>query len=401
MKILLITDYLPYPPISGDSIRVYNLIKHIAVEHQVTLVSLFGSPETQTSAFPLDEYCDQIISVDHQWPDPIKIFPDLIKFFVKGIPIELRLLFSQKLFDAISEITRTEDFDIVQIEHSRMALYLDALQPSGQFKTTLTFHNVGFDQYKNISRIATTNLGKLRSWLHSKMMRLWEPKYAERFDRSIVVSESDRSILLDANPQLTIDNVPNGVDTQAYQPLTYEGTKPSLLFVGSMSYAPNVDGAVWFCSRVLPWIRREIENVQVWIVGNSPLEEVVQLSGNGVHVTGRVDDIVAYYKQSTVSIVPLRAGGGTRLKILESMALGRPVVSTTLGCEGLNADDNRHLLVADDPKAFAKKTIRLLTDKNLCQNLTTNAREFVEANYDWALISRRMLDIYSDLHGSR
>ena len=138
-----------------------------------------------------------------------------------------------------------------------------------------------------------------------------------------------------------------------------------------------------------------LDEVQVWIVGVDPPQEVFRLTGNGVHVTGRVEDVIPYYSRSTVSIVPLRAGGGTRLKILEAMALGRPVVSTSIGCEGLDVVDGQHLLIADDPQQFADKTVRLLTDSTLYKRIAAEAREFVVTRHDRDVIAGQLLDVYT------
>jgi len=229
------------------------------------------------------------------------------------------------------------------------------------------------------------------------MMRRWEPCYAERFGRCITVSEADRRLLRTVNPRLQVDVVANGVDTKVYQPLPQEGTSPSLLFIGKMSYRPNGDAVLYFCREILPRIRRMIGEVEMWIVGKDPLPEVRQLNGDGVYVTGRVDDVVPYYSRSTACVVPLRAGGGTRLKILEAMALGRPVVSTSVGAEGLDVVDGEHLLIADSPEQFAEKTVRLLTDRALYQRITTNARQLVVTRYDWDAIAGQLMQIYAEM----
>jgi glycosyltransferase involved in cell wall biosynthesis len=136
---------------------------------------------------------------------------------------------------------------------------------------------------------------------------------------------------------------------------------------------------------------------ELWIVGRDPRPEVLELNGNGVHVTGRVEDVVPYYRQSAVCVVPLRAGGGTRLKILEAMALGRPVVSTTIGCEGLDVVDGEHLLIADNPAQFAEKTVRLLTERQLYQHIATEGRKLVVTKYDWNIIADRIMQTYTEL----
>jgi len=189
--------------------------------------------------------------------------------------------------------------------------------------------------------------------------------------------------------------IPNGVDIQKYQPLPAENASPVLLFIGNMGYPPCVDAVLYFCREIFPRIRSVLSAAELWIVGRDPRPEVLQLNGDGVHVTGRVDDVIPYYQQSAVCVVPLRAGGGTRLKILEAMALGRPVVSTTIGCEGLDVVDGEHLLIADNPKQFAEKTVRLLTDRQLYQHISTNGRQLVEARYDWDKIAGRLMEVYA------
>jgi sugar transferase (PEP-CTERM/EpsH1 system associated) len=394
MHILFITDYLPYPPVSGDLLRVYNLIRRIAAQHPSTLAVLLPTPGNSKGVSHLSEFCVRVETINHQWPDPLTCLPDLLKYLIQGKPVELRLLFSQKLVDVIAELTSQQDFDIVHIEHSRMAFYVEAIQ-SRNVKTFLTFHNIAFDQFKRISRIEQKPAARLRAWLHSMMMRRWEPGYAERFNRCITVSDADRNLLLAANPRLKIDVIPNGVDTKKYRELESNLDTPSILFIGSMSYPPCGDAAIYFCNQVLPNIQQKIYQVQFWIVGANPLPEVMALANDHVHVTGYVDDVLPYYRQASVCVVPLRAGGGTRLKILEAMALGRPVVSTTIGCEGLEVVDGEHLLIADDPQQFAEKTCQLLTDKALYCHIAENARQLVTRKYDWDMIAQRQLDVYS------
>jgi len=321
----------------------------------------------------------------------------MLRYFITGKPPELEFLYSEELVNKIRQLVYEVDFEIVQIEQSRMALYLKILPPDKLFKRILVFHNIASIQHNRISHVERTRVRKIRAWLNGQMMRRWEPRYAEQFDQCITVSELDRKLLIAANPRLRVDVVSNGIDTKLYQPLVLKKKQPSLLLIGNMSYPPNADSAIWFCKEILPLIHRSIDRIQVWIVGLSPPPEVKKLSINNVHVTGRVEDVLPYYRRSTICVVPLRAGGGTRGKILEAMALGRPVISTSIGCEGLDVVDNRHLLVADDPQQFAEKTIRLLVDRDLYQRIVTEARKFVVARYDWDLAANKLLDIYSNI----
>lgn len=212
-----------------------------------------------------------------------------------------------------------------------------------------------------------------------------------------MVSETERKTLLGRNSRLKIDVVPNGTDTKKYQPLEVNHSPLALLFIGSMSYSPCVDGAVYFCNQILPYIRKEFQDIQVWIVGADPTPAVIRLADENTHITGYVEDVIPYYRRSKVCVVPLRAGGGTRLKILEAMALGRPVVSTTIGCEGLDVINGQHLLIADEPQQFAKQTIRLLTDTALYDSIAGQARELVEEKYDWDVIADQSLEAFNEI----
>lgn len=397
MRILIITDAIPYPPVSGDRIRTYNMLRRVAAKHEVWLATLLREPNEAEGTAHLQEFCCGVETACRRRRHPIAHLPGLFRFALAGKPLELKFVHSEELVHKIQRLVSVVDFDIVHIEPSHMALYVQALPPDEHWRRILVFHNIASDQYARLSRIGRGWVGKMRAGLHSRMMRRWEPRYAEQFDRCITVSETDRQLLITANPRLRVDVIPNGVDTRMYRPLPHIVSRPTLLFVGRMSYWACADAMLHFCRDILPRIRRRIGDVEMWIVGKEPGAEVIRLAGNGVHVTGWVEDVVPYYSRSTVCVVPLRAGGGTRLKVLEAMSLGRPVVSTAIGCEGLDVIDGEHLLIADNPEEFAEKTVRLLTDRELYQHVTTRARELVVNRYDWDMIGGQMMQVYAEL----
>jgi glycosyltransferase involved in cell wall biosynthesis len=219
----------------------------------------------------------------------------------------------------------------------------------------------------------------------------------ERFGRCIAVSEGDKHLMISRNPRLQIDVVPNGIDTQLFQPIPYQNNSQVLLFIGNMDYRPNIDAISYFCKQILPLIKNEAPLVEVCIAGLNPAPEVLGLAGEGIRVTGTVEDLHPYYAQSAVCIVPLRAGGGTRLKILEAMALGRPVVSTSIGCEGLDVQDGEHLFIADTPGDFANRVLYLLNESAVRESIIRNGRELVEQRYDWDVVAQQLLRIYREV----
>jgi sugar transferase (PEP-CTERM/EpsH1 system associated) len=398
VRILIVSDELPYPLISGDRIRVYNLVRRIAEVHQVWLAILLKTPGEAGAVAHLQEFCEGVETATYKHRDSLAHVPGLLQYAFRGMPLEFKFSYSEELASKILDLTSTVNFDVIQIEHSYMTPYLDVLPVNGQSKCVLDIHNVASQQYERMFRVERGLTRKIRYWLYSRTMRRWEPRYAERVDRCLTMSEADRHLLIRANPRVRADVIPNGVDTHVHQPLPQEWiSPPALIFVGTMNYVANSDAAIYFCQEILPNIRQMIGEVEMWIVGSKPPPELRQLDGNGVNVTGQVDDVMPYYSRSAVCVIPLRAGGGTRLKILEAMALGRPVVSTSIGCEGLDVVAGEHLLIADTAKEFAKKTVRLLTDRTLHRNITKNARQLVKTQYDWDAIAGQLMKVYREI----
>ncbi len=399
MRILVIADYLPYPLIGGDRIRIYNLLRRVARRHEVSLAAFLEKPTDIEGVEHLKQFCAHVETVNFQQRSRIMKAPGMFGYALSGKPPELYLLHSDELVEKIKRLTATMDFDILQIEHARMGLYLEKLQSRERSKSLLMFHNFTSQQYGRVSQIERRWDRKFRTRLDSMAMGYWEPRYAEKFTRCATVSEADRELLLQSNPRLQVEVIPNGVDIEKYLPLPLppKHTNPSLLFLGNMGYPPCVDAALYFCHDIFPLILQSNHAAEFWIVGRDPRPEVLELNNSNVHVTGRVDDVHPFYQQSPVCVVPLRAGGGTRLKILEAMALGRPVVSTTIGCEGLNVVDGEHLLIADTPTQFSEKTMNLFNDRELYQRISENGRSLVEGRYGWDQIAEKLTDIYEQM----
>lgn len=397
MRILIISNAIPYPTDSGSKVRSYNLLKRLAEQHQVWLATLTDGPEEAEGVSHLRQICRGVETVTLRRRSPLMHVPGLLRYALAGIPLELKFVHYEELVRKIGRLAAATDFDIVQIEPSQMAVYIEHLPPDARFRSVLSFHNVAYNQFSHVFRFESRPASRIRALLHSLTMRHWEPRYAERFHRCITVSEEDRQLLLAANPRLQVDVIPNGVDTRMYQLLPRQCGTSSLAFFGAMSYSACSDAVVYFCREIFPLIRRTISDLQMWIVGRNPPPEVTRLGGDGVHVTGRVHSVVPYYRQSSVCVVPLRIGGGTRLKILEAMALGRPVVSTSVGAEGLDVVDGEHILIADSPREFAQKTVRLLEDSALYDHVATKARQLVVAHYDWDTIAGQLMHAYAGM----
>jgi len=392
MRILDITNQIPFPLMSGAPLRTYNILRRLARDHEVFLAAFAAGKKQEEGVSHLLEFCREVVTAKHRnlrdGIHPGRILTSVLR----REPPEIRIGFSDELADRIRQLADRVDFDVVLVEHGSMGLYLDALPQHLQQRAVWVLHDIDFDKFMRIARIEPSKQTKLRAWVHARMMRRWEPQFANHFGLCVTMSEADRQILLAANESLRVEVSPNGVDTTHFRPLPDEGETHEMLFIGNMGYQPNVDASIYFCNEVLPIIREEVVDSKLWIVGIDADASVQRLEGNGVFVTGGVPDVVPYYERSSVCVVPLRAGSGTRLKILEAMALGRAVVTTSIGCEGLEVVDGEHLMVADDSKRFAEQIVKLLTDRELRARIAARAREFVVASYDWDAIANRLMD---------
>lgn len=402
-KNLLFINYgLPYPPHSGSRIRDFNLIKNLARDHTVCLLSLVEFAGEARHAAELVRYCPLVEMVPTRRRSKREHLPGALRCLVQGRPLETTAYYYPEMADRIRAIVTEWDIDVVQIQQSFLAPYVEAVPEGRGCRTVLSFENLGFLQYRRMAALAHNWEAWLRHWSNALLMRRWEPRYAARFDHCVMVSPVEARLLQAANPRLRVAVVDNGVDAETYRPLPMPRAGNDLLYIGTMSYPPNEDAVLLLAEEILPRVREHVPDARLLVVGRDVTARISALAQRAdVQVLGAVPDIVPCYEQARVTVVPLRVGGGTRLKILESMALGRPVVTTAIGAEGLAASDGQHLLVRDDPAEFARATVRLLQDPVAAGRLASNARALIEERYDWAPLSKKLAAIYEGLDDGR
>ncbi len=389
MKILWVTFGLPYPPDTGFRQRDYHLIREISGQAEIVLFSLIP-PGGVTDPGELARFCKRIETF--ALPGRLPPLGGLTR-----TPAGAWRNFHPEAAARLAAVALAERPEIVQIEHSLLAAYRDGLPGSLGARTVLSLHNVAFHQYHRMASIARNPVTGAAYRLKSRAMRGAEAHYVRRYDAIVTVSARESELVTSLRAPLRPVVVENGVDCDKLRPLPAGGGE-ALLFTGLMCYPPNADAAIYFSRSILPRIRSEVPDVKFIVAGHAPPPCVRRLAADAwIEVTGSVADLRPYYEQAAVTVVPLRAGGGTRLKILESMAQCVPVVSTSIGCEGLAAEHDRHLLIADRPEEFAASVIRLLRDNALRQRLAACARALVEARYDWRAIAQRLFALYVKL----
>lgn len=402
MKIVYIASVFPYPPNSGHRIRNYNLLRNLGRTNDLHLFILGEEAPAPEDMNALGSFCKSIRWFQEEESRAFKNPLQAVFYMLRGMPPEYRLTFSPEMWKSLGQFLSRNPVDVIQIEDPNMAQYIEAVPRNMRVVKAITFHDVNFKKYARIAQLETKFKRKVRMKLHSFFLNRWEAQYAARFDVCLMMSEIDAQLLRSKNAALNTIVIPNGVDTKSlmYQPKTDLSTGGEIVYVGNMDYRPNIDAVVFFCREVMPLLLQEMPEVHFSIVGINPRDEVLALQSEHVTVTGRVESVGPYYRQADICVVPLRAGGGTRLKILESFALGCPVVSTSIGAEGLDVVDGTHLLLADDAVSFAKAVLAVMNQPLLREKLVKAGRQLVEERYDWEQIAGNLNAIYSKMVGA-
>ncbi len=397
MQILLLTQVLPYPPDSGPKVKTYNLIKYLARHHSVTLASFVRGDQSAEVAH-LRRYCRAV----HTVPMERGLRRDgwaMVRSLLTGQPWMMVRDDRRAMRRLVDRLAAQIPFDVAHADQLNMAQY--AARVDGA-RHLLDAHNALWRLYR---RLAATMGPGPKKWLLERDWRLlkgYEGRIVRHFDAVLAVTEEDRRDLLEAaGTPREIAVIPIAVDTDEVRPVVRHPDANHILHVGTMYWPPNIDAVRWFLREVYPLIRRRRPDVRFDVVGSRPPADLQALNeeGIGVHVTGYVADLTPYLEQAGVFIVPLRAGSGMRVKILNALAQGLPIVSTTVGAEGIAVTDGEHLLLADEPADFAEAVLRLLEDPALAARLGANGRRLAEEVYDYRVAYRPLDQVYRQLSG--
>ncbi|MGQ0601233.1 MAG: glycosyltransferase family 4 protein [Anaerolineales bacterium] len=391
MKVLLLTQVLPYPPDSGPKIKTWNTLKYLARDHEITLVSFVrGDQAAEVEA--LRRYCQAIHTVPLT-RSPIADGWAMVSSLITGQPWMMVRDDQRAMRELIDQLCATTRFDVVHADQLNMAQYAARVPDA---RRVLDAHNALWLLYQ---RLAATMPAGPRRWLLERDWRLlkdYEGRQLRECDFVLAVSDEDRSALLEAAGETRgVTVIPIAVDLEELPFVPRRAEADHLFHIGTMYWPPNIDGMLWFIREVLPMIKAQHPDVALDIVGARPAQELSSLNGqDGINVTGYVQDPQPYLEQAGVFIVPLRAGGGMRVKILEALARGLPLVTTSLGCEGIAVEHGRHALIADTPAAFAQAVVRLLTDRVFAADLARRGRQLIEDVYDYQVACRPLDELY-------
>jgi len=395
LRILWLKTELLHPVDKGGKIRTYNMLKELKRDHHITYLTLDDGTATLDERAKATEYCDELICIPHRRREKFTVgfYLELLLNLVALRPYAIKKYESTAMARKILELESQNSFDL---------LISDFLAPAANVPSTLAApavlfqHNVEAMIWKRHFELQTNLIKRAYLYGQWQKMRRFEKDMCHRFNSVIAVSADDREQMKREYGVEAVFDVPTGVDTQFFQPSGKRQSSPhNVVFTGSMDWLPNQDAISYFMREIMPLIKTRVPDVTLTVVGRNPPASLIDLSreDSSVRVTGRVDDVRPSIESAAAYVVPIRIGGGTRLKIYEAMAMEKAVVSTTVGAEGLPLKQGVELMLCDEPKTFAEAVIRVLTDQSYAAELGTRAAANVRQNHSWVQVSERFASI--------
>ncbi|HEX4783739.1 MAG TPA: glycosyltransferase family 4 protein [Candidatus Sulfotelmatobacter sp.] len=392
MRILWVKAGKLLPVDTGGKIRSYNILRHLARNHEVTLLSYYGGQRDSSYESEIRHELPRAQTIYTASPDESVVVQTVhyVGRIFQPEPFAVSKFTHPAVQRAVSAWLNGKELDVAVCDFLSASLNFPETLAT---PTVLFQHNVESALWQRMASTESNPAKRLAYRLEAKKMLRYERSALRKFHHVIAVSEHDRKQMLAMDPDAGITVVPTGVDTQKYEIAPPSSTNlPRIVFTGSMDWEPNIDAVAYFCQQIFPGILAEFPSAVFQIVGRNPHSSVRKLASRSVEVTGTVPSVAAYLRDASVVVVPLRIGGGTRLKIFEAMAMGKALVSTSIGAEGLDVENGRDLVLADDAASQIQAITLLLRDSALRRQYEEAAARLA-AQYDWSNIERRFAEV--------
>jgi polysaccharide biosynthesis protein PslH len=391
MRILWIKTELLHPVDKGGRIRTYQMLRSLTKRHHVTYLCLDDGTAAPDARALANEYCHQLETVRFNPPAKggLRFFFDLVMNLFSPLPYAIARYKSAELRARIAELA--PNADLVICDFLTPSVNVPDEMPSRKVMFQHNVESMIWERHVTVPQQPIRKIYMRQQW---RKMERFESRMCQFFDHVVAVSNDDARVMKERYHVASVSAVATGVDIAffAHRPAPSHVTN-ELVFVGSMDWMPNEDGIRWFAESVFPKVRLLIPDAQLTVVGRSPPAGMRRLVSReaGIDVVGTVPDVRPYWERAAVSIVPLRIGGGTRLKIFEAMAMGIPIVSTSVGAEGLPVMHGDHLLIADSPEAQTAAIVSLLKDRETARRMADRARDYVAANCSWDAVAEQFV----------
>ena len=394
MKILMLTPYLPYPLLSGGQIRTYNLLKNLKDKHEITLYSLIKDESEKQHAPKLEEFCKKIVLLKRT-KNPWALRNILMAGFT-AYPFLVTRNMPIRASQRISHELDLNHFDLIHAE----TFYMMPNIPKTKTPILLVEQTIEYLGYQSYARQSKLWPIKPLLYIDIAKIRFWEQFYWRKASHLVTMSQEDKKFIQnEVKQKLNIDVVANGVDMKILAKVKKKlPQNPTVLFVGTFKWLPNVDAVSFLVKEIWPSIIEQIPLAKLCIVGFSPTKKINRYAADpSITVSGNIKDIRNAYAKAHVLLAPVRSGAGTRYKILEAMATGTPIVGTSLSVDGLSVRPNQEALISDTAAGLAQKTVSLLKNTQMQQKLAQKGKRLVSKKFDWQVISHELDRIYQQL----
>jgi len=393
MKILMLTPYLPYPPHSGGQTRSFNLIKQLGLKHKITLFCFIREEEEKRYKKNLAPYCEKVKLFKRRkaWA--------LLNILLAGLsyyPFLVSIYRSREVQKAIAKALREDDYDLIHVE----TFYLMPNVPQTDIPILLVDQTIEYQVYQHFVESLSKALFFIKPflWIDVIKLKFWETHYWKKAKMMVAVSQEDKKLMRSLIRNLPVKVIPNGVDETYFgQKVCSRAKNPTILFgIANFKWMQNKEGAKILVSRVWPLIKKQIPEAKLWIIGRHAPETLSWLKSEDILIQ-ETKEPRKTYQQAWVLVAPMRSGGGSRTKFFEAMASELPIVTTPQGLEGIEAKEGEEIFASNDLQELAKKTIRLLEDKDLAQKVGGQAKELVKKKYNWDKSARKLDKVYQEI----
>jgi glycosyltransferase involved in cell wall biosynthesis len=396
MRILIVSPTLPYPPTSGFPTRVYQFLRLLSRRHSVSLLSYAEAGETEQIAV-LKSTCAAVHTVLRSRRSGSSKRRAQLCSLLTPVSFARRNLYSAEMQRKLNDLNALEPYDVVQVESSQLA----GFHCDPRSALVLDEHDIVYELLHRMYLTERSMVRRLYNLIEFSKFRRAEIKSWRSVSGCVTTSSREERIIRRAASDTPTLVAPNAVDIDYFRPSDATVDEHAIVMTGFMKTRPNLDGALYFIREILPRIVAVRPKTVFYVVGAGAPEALQQLAGPSVVVTGAVPDVRPYVDRAAVFVVPLRMGGGTRLKVLEGLSMKKPMVSTSLGCEGIDVRHREHLVVADQPAAFAAAVLELLDDRAVAARLGDRGRDLVERQYQWEMVAGQLETFYTRLLESR
>lgn len=393
MNILMLTPYLPFPLLSGGQIRTYNLLKNLSKHHQITLFALIKEDAEKDYIKELTPYCHQV-KVFNRTKNPWSLRNILMAGFTP-YPFLVTRNLPRNMKSAIVTELKSKRYDLIHAE----TFYMMPNIPKTSIPVLLVEQTIEYLGYQFYAKSSPHWYLKPLLYIDIAKIKYWEKHFWRKAAHLVTMSAEDKSFIEQEIDSHKIDVVANGVDIDRFNEINKKlPTNPTILFVGTFKWLPNIDAVEYLVNDIWPLIKAKLPTAKLWIVGHSPTQTVLDFARQkDVKVSSHIKDIRTAYSRAHVLLAPIRSGKGTRYKILEAMATCTPVVTTKLGAEGLNITPGKHVLIGNSAESLARHTLTLLTHQKLQHTMATKAKTLVANRYNWHTISADLDRLYRQI----